>query len=167
MADYDSFPRQNASKLYSTLHDTAIAFIDSTSQDPNKLNRIDESRIRVIRSSNFTHSWGHNYLVSTTPEISSTLDVEGFIGHMKRMTPSLESWETDVTDVMVDEARRRVIVRASYWIEPKGVEKMENDLIWFLDLVEEDGEWKVSNSVEFIDGIATAKLMELMMGKKG
>lgn len=166
MADYDSFPRGNASKLYSTLHDTAIAFIDSTSLDSSKTNRIDESRIHAIRSSNFTHSWGHTYLVSKTPGLSGTLDAEGFIDHVKKMTPNFDSWETDVTDVMVDEARKRVIVRASYWMQPKGAEKVENDLIWFLDLVEVDGGWKVSNAVEFIDGIATKRLMDLIMGKK-
>ena len=85
------------------------------------------------------------------------------------MTPKLESWESEVTDVIVDEARTKVIVRSSYWMQPKGVgkeERVENDLIWFLDLVEGDGEWKVSKSVEFIDGIASGRLMELMMGKK-
>jgi len=169
MANYDSFSHLNSSKLYSTLHDTAIAFIDSTSLDPSKINRMDESRIRAIRSSNFTHSWGHNYAASLSPALSQTLDVDGFIKHLNGMTPKLESWESEVTDVIVDEARTKVIVRSSYWMQPKGVgkeERVENDLIWFLDLVEGDGEWKVSKSVEFIDGIASGRLMELMMGKK-
>jgi hypothetical protein len=166
MADYDSFSRSNASKLYSTLHDTAIEFIDSSSRVPSEVNRMDEARVRAVRSQNYAHTWAHNYLVSKIPGLSDVLDVDGLIHHLNNMTANLDSWDTDVTDVMVDEVRKKVIVRASYWIQPKGLEKVENDLIWFLDLVEEDGAWKVSKSVEFIDGLATVKVLELIMGKK-
>jgi hypothetical protein len=170
MTDYDSFPRWNASTLYSTLHDIAIHFVHSSALDPRKMTRIDESRIRAIRSSSgFTHSWGHSYAASLSPALSKPLDVEGFINHLKIMTPKLESWDTDVRDVMVDEARMKVVVRASYWMQPKGVEKeerVENDIVWFLDLVEEEGVVKVKNSVEFVDGVAAGRLRELMMGVK-
>jgi hypothetical protein len=168
MTDYDSFPRCNASTLYSTLHDTAIHFVQSSALDSSKTTRIDEPRIRAVRSSsNFSHSWGHSYAASLSPVLSETLDVEGFINHLKVMTPKLESWDADVTDVMVDEARMKVVVRASYWMQPKGVGKearVENDIVWFLDLVEEEGGVKVKKSVEFVDGVAAGRLRELMMG---
>lgn len=83
------------------------------------------------------------------------------------MTPHLESWDIKITDVMVDETRQMACVRASYFMEAKGIgeqEKVENDLIWWLQM-EEDGK-KVEKAVEFIDGVASMKLMEVMKSMK-
>ena len=79
------------------------------------------------------------------------------------MLPNLQSWETTVTDVLVDEVKRKVMLRVSFWMVPKGKgEGVENDLLWVLELAEEGGGWKVRRSTEFIDGMAAGRLKEIM-----
>ncbi|KAF2111084.1 hypothetical protein BDV96DRAFT_582497 [Lophiotrema nucula] len=157
----------SASSLYQTLHATAIELVKSQEQTPERPERMDHERIRAIRSENrFEHTWGHNYLVSTRPHLSGTHDVDGFIKHVGTMLPKLESWDTDIRDVVVDEFAKRAIVRASYWMKPKGSEEpVENDIVWFLDM-EEDGK-RVKKSVEFVDAAATGRIMEIMMKQAG
>lgn len=81
------------------------------------------------------------------------------------MLPKLESWETTVTEVTVDEVKKRVVLRVSFWMVPKGTkEVVENDLLWKLEM--DEGGKKVQRSTEFIDGIAAGRLKEIMMGGK-
>ncbi|KAF2704277.1 hypothetical protein K504DRAFT_495012 [Pleomassaria siparia CBS 279.74] len=159
-------PPATASPLYKTMHATAIEFIESQTLDPTQPTRMSTSRIRAIRSPNFTHSWGHNYHVSITPPLRGTLSVDDFIAHLESMTPRLESWDTIITDMIVDEAKLSVVVRASYHMHAKGAEeKVENDLVWFLDM--EQGGKRVQKGMEFIDAMAGARLRELMQGGGG
>lgn len=83
---------------------------------------------------------------------------------MQKMIPLLESWHTDVSDVVVDEAKKMVIVRASYWMKIKGEAHVENDLIWWL-CMDESGE-KVKRGIEFLDAEATGRIAELMMKRE-
>ncbi|KAF2475877.1 uncharacterized protein BDR25DRAFT_278606 [Lindgomyces ingoldianus] len=156
----------SASTMYKTLHSTAIEFIRSQDQDVSTPTCMNNDRIRAIRAeSGFQHSWGHNYLVSTKPGLSSVLDVDGFIAHLSTMLPHLESWDTEITDIMIDELRLMAMVRGSYYMRAKGAEVVvENDLIWFLTM-SEDGK-KVAKSVEFIDVAASQKLKEIIKGVK-
>lgn len=75
----------------------------------------------------------------------------------------LESWDTTVTDVCVDEARRSVVVRARYGMRVKGAEvEVQNDIVWWLWMAEDEGVVKVERSVEFVDGVASGRLKEVM-----
>jgi hypothetical protein len=78
------------------------------------------------------------------------------------MILNLGSWDTTITDMTVDELKRKVVVRASYLIVAKEAQvQVENDLLWMLEMDEEGR--KIRKSVEFIDGIAAARLKEITM----
>jgi len=91
------------------------------------------------------------------------MDLERYIAHLNTMLPRLESWDTRITDIAVDEMKRVCVVRGSYFIEVKGVGKaVENDIVWWLWM---DGEGKlVERGMEFVDGVATGRIRELIRG---
>lgn len=160
----DPKPPSNTSTLYNALHAAAIELVRSQDQDLTQSTRISIQRVRAIRGDNFTHTFGHNYFISTKPPFLGSLDLDCFIAHLNTMLPQLESWDTYITDVVVDEARKMCVVRASYYMKAKGAEEdevVENDLVWWL-WMSEDGT-KVKRSMEFVDGVASARLGEMMM----
>jgi hypothetical protein len=153
----------NASQLYKTLFSTATEFIRCQDRDDSQPTRVNTDRVRAIRTPNHTHSFGHNYLVSTKPMLQAELGVDEFLAHVNKMVPKLDTWEARITDIVVDETRKMCIVRTSYFMKPFGAEKpVENDLIWWL-WMEEGGE-KVEKALEFLDGAATGRIGELIMG---
>jgi hypothetical protein len=164
MPSSDPCPPSSSSALYKTLHTTALSFIHSLDQHltPTLLNI---PKIRALRTSNYTHNWGHNYHVSTSPHLQGTKDLNEFIAHMQSMLPLLESWNTEVNDVVVDEAKEMVVVRASYWMKVRGQEEVENDLVWWLWM--EGGGERVEKAVEFLDGEATRRIGEIIREAKG
>jgi hypothetical protein len=82
--------------------------------------------------------------------------------HLEAMLPNLESWETTITDVTIDEVKRKVILRISFWMLAKGTDNaVENDLLWMLEM--DEGGKKVKSSKEFIDVAAAGKLKEIIM----
>jgi hypothetical protein len=83
------------------------------------------------------------------------------------MLPRLASWKADVTDVIVDEAKMKVVLRISLLMQAKGAkEKVENDLLWVMEMERQgNGEVRIKRSREFVDGVATGRLREGMMGK--
>lgn len=85
------------------------------------------------------------------------------------MLTRLETWEAKLSDALVDETKREVMLRVSFFMRAKGVEEVvENELVWVLGMEEQDGQgWKVCRSVEFVDGAAAGRLRELMMGGGG
>ncbi|KAF2637530.1 hypothetical protein P280DRAFT_472237 [Massarina eburnea CBS 473.64] len=150
--------------LYKNLHTTAFAFIESLgysahSPAPTHMNI---PLILSLRTNTYTHSFGHNYFISTAPPLQGTYTLDEFIAHLTRTTSMLESWQSEVRDICVDEAKRMVVARAGFWMKVKGEEAVENDLVWWLWM---DGEGrKVERSIEFLDGVATKKLKKLMDG---
>ncbi|KAF2188646.1 hypothetical protein K469DRAFT_565198 [Zopfia rhizophila CBS 207.26] len=152
----------SSSPVYETLHATALEFIRSQDQDPTSASRINTDRLRAICSRNdFQHSWGHHYFTTTNPTLSNTHDVDGFIAHLNSMLPRLESWDTKISSIIIDEVEKMAVVRVSYFMLVRGAnEPVENDLVWFLTMDEEGR--KVIRSIEFIDAAASSKLREIM-----
>jgi hypothetical protein len=165
MSSSDPPPPPASSQIYRLLHATALAFIHSLDEYDGSSDA-DITKIRAVRTQDYTHSWGHNYFVSTKPPMQGAIDLDGFLAHMRKMLPRLESVHTCVGDVAVDEANKMVVVRASYWMKVNGHEAVENDLIWWL-WMDENGE-KVKRSVELLDAEATKRIAENMAaGKSG
>ncbi|KAL5376222.1 hypothetical protein PMIN02_011855 [Paraphaeosphaeria minitans] len=155
---------ENASRLYKTLFSTATELIRCQDRDDSQPTRMNLDRVRAIRTSNCTHSFGHNHMVSTMrmPMLQGELGVDAYVAHLNKMVPQMDTWEACITDIVVDETRRMCIVRASYFMKPSGAEKpVENDLVWWL-WMEEGGE-KVEKALEFLDGAATGRIGELIM----
>jgi hypothetical protein len=145
------------STLYTTRQKTATKFITSLSYSPTSpAPYLNIPLILSLRTHNYTHTFGHNYFVSTAPPLQGTHDLDGFIAHITRMTALLESWDSEIRDLCVDEAARSVVVRVGYWMKVKGEEKVENDLIWWV-WMDEEGR-KVVRSVEFVDAAAGGEI---------
>jgi hypothetical protein len=154
----------HASKTYAELRTTALNFINAQAQSPNHPQRMDFDLIKSVVTNDFKHTWGHNYAISLNPRLQGTHSFLLFTKHLEAMLPNLESWETTITDVIVDEVKRKVMLRASFIMVAKGMQEgVENDLLWILEMDDEEG--KVRKSTEFIDGIAAAKLKEIMMSE--
>jgi hypothetical protein len=152
----------HASPKYVRLHNTALAFIDAHTQDVRQSSRVDFDRIEATVAPDFQHKWGHNYAVSMNLRIQGTHSFTSFTKHLEAMLPNLESWETTIADVIVDEMKNTVMLRVSFWMVVKGAkDTIEHDLLWVLEMAEQ-GE-KVKSSTEFIDAIAAARLKEIMM----
>ncbi|ORY11330.1 hypothetical protein BCR34DRAFT_601434 [Clohesyomyces aquaticus] len=160
-----------ATPLYKTLHTTALTFVTSLSLHPTSPTRISTPLIRAIRTPTFRHVFGHNFFVSLSP-FSASLDTDGFIAHVSHIVPALQSWEIEVTGLVVDEVKREVVCRCSYWMGVKGGEggkatTVENDLVWWLSMCGDGDEMKVDRAVEFVDSEAGKRIMELVMQAKG
>lgn len=80
------------------------------------------------------------------------------------MLPRLENWETQVRDVVVDEARGVVVLRVGFAMRVKGAEEeetVENELMWVLKMEKWEGNMRVRRSTEFVDVAAVGRIAEL------
>lgn len=154
----------SASKSYHQLHTTALAFIDALAEVPDQPSRMDFERMKALCTPDFQHSWGHTYATSLNARLQGEHSFSDFAAHLAMMLPNLDTWKVNVTDITVDEVRKKVVVRASFDMSVKGAETgVENDLLWLLQM-DDTGE-KVKKSVEFIDSVATGKIRELIMAR--
>jgi len=161
-------PATSALPTYTILRDTALNFIRAQTLDANSPERMDFDLMRTYCAPSFEHSWGHNYAVSLAPPLQDTHSLDSFFSHLRSMLPRLESWKSNVTDVIVDPVKMKVILRISFMMQAKGATEgqiVENDLLWMMEM-EEMGSGKVviKKSMEFLDGAAAGKLREIMMG---
>jgi hypothetical protein len=145
---------------YETLRRTAEKFVHSTDFSP-PASTLDRSALRAVCANNYKQVWGHEYFISLRPHLNKVLDLDGFMGHLDTMTAMLESAETEITDITIDQRQRKVVVRATYRLRPKGSKEAgENDIVWILKM-DERGE-KVESGTEFIDGEAAMRLEQLI-----
>jgi len=161
-------PATSALPTYTILRDTALNFIKAQTLDTTLPERMNFDLMRTYCAPSFEHSWGHNYAVSLTPPLQGTHSLDGFFSHLRSMLPRLESWKSNVTDVIVDPVKMKVVLRISFMMQAKGATEgqiVENDLLWMMEM-EEIGSGKVGikKSMEFLDGAAAGKLREIMMG---
>lgn len=159
-------PPPTASPLYHTLHATALSFIAAQTHIPNTnpTLRLNFPLLRSLCTPSFQHTWGHAYFVSTTPHLQGTYDIDAFMIHLARMLPRLENWETQVRDVVVDEARGVVVLRVGFAMRVKGAEEeetVENELMWVLKMEKWEGNMRVRRSTEFVDVAAVGRIAEL------
>ncbi|KAF1960617.1 hypothetical protein CC80DRAFT_589999 [Byssothecium circinans] len=151
-----------SSALYKTLHATALAFLNSlaspSSASPSS------SPLPTLLTPSYTHSFAPTYFISQTPHLQGPFNLAAFLTHLATMTARLESWKHEVRDICVDEVKRMVVVRASYFMKVRGeeAEVVENDLVWWLWMDGEGG--RVSRSVEVLDAVASGRLSDLMDG---
>lgn len=149
---------------YDVLRGTALAFITSLSLMPNTTCtdtvRFDMDKIRAARAPNYSHAFGHNYLVSQTPPLQGTSNLDQFMTRVAGMSLKLESETNKVLALAVDMEQRSVVARVAYQMKAPGQEPVENDLVWWLWM---DGKGtKVEKSIEFVDGAATTELKKRM-----
>jgi hypothetical protein len=166
MADLE--PPISASALYKALHTAAFGFINSQTQNDNLPLRMDFDLIRTFCSPSFQHSWGHNYAVSVSPPLQGSHSFDGFAAHLQSMLPKLQSWKADVTDIVIDEVKMKVMLRISFWMVAQGNgegEAVENDLLWVLEMEEDRERVRIKGSREFVDGVAAGKSREVMVGR--
>lgn len=130
--------------LYTTLRETAHAFVNAKSLDGIKA---------TITHPEYAHGWGHNDYTSKHSYMSSILDYDAFFVHLERTGAKLSSVRTEITDTVVDAKERKVVVRATYFICAKGISEDEaeiNDLVWMFKMTR-DGT-KIKEGIEFVDG---------------
>ncbi|KAI4632982.1 hypothetical protein J4E80_000342 [Alternaria sp. BMP 0032] len=161
-------PATSALPTYTILRDTALNFIRDQTLDTNSPERMDFDLMRTYCAPSFEHSWGHNYAVSLTPPLQGTHSLDGFFSHLRSMLPRLESWKSNVTDIIVDPVKMKVVLRISFMMQAKGATEeqiVENDLLWMMEMEEmSSGKVGIKKSMEFLDGAAAGKLREIMMG---
>ncbi|KAF2035238.1 hypothetical protein EK21DRAFT_54924 [Setomelanomma holmii] len=165
----DTSTPSGASEAYAQLHDAALKFINAQAQDPAHPKRMNFEWIESLVAPDFQHSWGHNYAVSKSPPIQGRHSFQSFTQHLETMLPNLESWETTVTGIAVDEIRKKVVLRITYLMRVKGTgtaedRQVENDLVWSLEMNEEG---KIRKSTEFIDAIAAGRIKAILEGQRG
>ncbi|KAF3917639.1 hypothetical protein AA313_de0206783 [Arthrobotrys entomopaga] len=181
-------PPASASPLYRTIHHTCIEFLSSMSQDPSSPTLINADDIRAVRTHDFQHSWGHRYAVSLHPqEYGTPVTLDEMVTHLEAAAPLFKRWDVEIEDVVVDEVRRKAVVRSTYKMQAKGAsstkeesegeegegekegdgegevevkEVVENDMVWMLQL-DEGGE-RVERAVEFKDYKADEKFKKTL-----
>lgn len=157
------------SELYTTLLETSHEFINSTAQITSpefEASKMDEDRLRAIRSTTYHHSFGPAYMVSKRSNLHD-MDIDGFINHVNRMLPSLRSWQASICQVWVDEAKKQTVLRVMHRMLPKGVDEKDaigHEIMWTLSM---DATGKqVVNAVEYLDALAVKDLGELLWTAK-
>jgi hypothetical protein len=148
------------SSIYETLKSTAEKFVHSPSFSKSDAGP-DQAAIRALCTDDYTQSWGHEYFISSRPHLNRTLDFNGFMAHLNSMTSKLESAEAEITNITIDERQRKVVVRATISLRPKGsAEVGTNDLVWILGMNERGD--KVQSGQEFVDADAAMRLGQLI-----
>ena len=144
--------------FYEKLAATAKGFVLSTSPKRSGTNEPNPEAILATLSPDAEFTWGHTFFVGMTPMVQGTKSGQGFVDNMSGIASRLGTWDIKVNDeeVVVDEKKREVIVRASFSMQAKGQEPVLNDIIFWLKITE-DGE-KVQKVKEFIDPTANAEL---------
>ncbi|ETS73931.1 hypothetical protein PFICI_13797 [Pestalotiopsis fici W106-1] len=158
----------NGLSVYEKLRQNAKTFIEAYSFTP-EAGQPNIDVLTSFMSSNFTLAWGHTYMTQRQPRLSKALDQAGFREHMGAMVPFIESTRIVIHDIIVDEPARKVVVRASFCLCPKGQnegekEAPENELMWILKF-DQEGE-QLESAVEFLDATATARIGELVAQAK-
>lgn len=161
------------STLRTTLLETAHEFINSTAQiaspKPGSTG-MDVDRLRAIRSPSYRHSFGHSYMVTKSPNLHD-MSMDGWIEHVARMTPFIQSWRAEVKNAWVDESKKEVLLAVVHTMQPKGVQEADaipHEVMWTLKM-NETGD-KVEEAAEYLDAMAMADIRELiraaMQGEK-
>jgi ketosteroid isomerase-like protein len=168
----DDFPKlpQSASPTYKALFLRAVEFIDTMQRDADLPDLMDFDRLRACTAPDYMHDWGHNYAVSHLPKLQGKYNWAQFHQHFQMMLPRMERADTTITDINVDEHQMKVTLRVSLVVQAKGTtneEAVENDMLWFLEMVEEGEEVKIRRSTEFLDMMAMKRFGDLMAEKSG
>ncbi|KAK4507825.1 hypothetical protein PRZ48_001560 [Zasmidium cellare] len=101
-------------------------------------------------------SWGHNHFISTFPPLQTPLTGPEWQEHMLGMCSNLRTWDIQITDITVDEGRRKVV----------GFEDaVVIDLVLIMRLSGDGG--KLEGCTEFIDPIAAQELGRRVATLKG
>lgn len=119
-------------------------------------NEVDGEAILSNLAPEYKHDFGHSYFVSTKPPLQGAKDGNGFVTHMSGMAPMLQTWDIKVTNTCVDAERRSAVVRADFFMTPKGGEMIVNDIIFWMNM-DESGK-KLVKLTEFVDPAASAEL---------
>jgi len=155
--------------LYQTIRKTAHAFVDATDPTTPGTNETNPDAIRALCASDCVLDWGHATFVSTAPPVQGKHSTQSFIDHMGGMTPKLETWRTEVASIVVDVEQKSAVVRAMYYMTPKGKGSREertvlNELLyWFV--MDEAGA-KIVRSTEFIDPVAAQRIGALIKAQE-
>ncbi|OJD33861.1 uncharacterized protein BKCO1_27000102 [Diplodia corticola] len=161
--------RGGPSPLYRHLHTLATSHALPHSVD----------HLLSLRHPSATHAWGHAHLVRTNPLLGDVMDNAAFAGHLASTGRYVASAAPGATvhEVVVDEWRRRAVVRMSYHLCAKrgaeggegGAEVVENEVVWTLAFSSEEevGEVRIVESVEFVDASASARLGTLVREANG
>lgn len=153
-----------SSSLYDRIYATAAEAIHSLDRPENSSTHFDEERLRAIRSPTFKASWGHKYMTTLNPVLSQELDFDGFVRHLNRMAPALETRDNRIRDIWVDVNRRSAVVRALLALKVTGVEGLiEQDMLWVMQM-NEDGSL-VDHAIEYLDGMAAEKLRAAIVNR--
>jgi hypothetical protein len=152
------------SSEYTRLRTVAEQFIQAYDFDESNNPKSPQEVLEAMmaqRASTCKQRWGHAVTVSQMPAIQGQHDNETFGRHLLTMVPHIKSVSSPIHDVLVDEPRRKVTVQASHIIWPKGAEeRVENDLVWILEIAKDED--KVVNAIEYLDALATQRIVELV-----
>lgn len=170
----------HATNKYTSLKETALAFIDAQACNASLSSKMDFSALGQMVAPSYSHAFGPRYTVSAAPNLQGSFSIESFVEHLGRMIANLEAWHVEVRGCVVDEVGESVVLRASYRVQVKGAEEVvENDVVWWLELEEGgsgseigegnhgDGGWKVRKSTEMVDAGAVGRIRELIVRTKG
>jgi hypothetical protein len=158
------------SSRYDTLKTAALGFIHAQTCNAALPTRMDFDALRALTAPGYSHEFGPAYAVSQAPKLQGRFSVDAFIQHLEGMIPNLEGWEVEVTGTVVDEVGGSVVVRAGYWMQVKGAdeeEKVQNDVVWWLEMEDGAEGCRVRKSTEMVDAGAAGRIRELMMRGKG
>lgn len=179
LQDRRAAANKQKSNSYAMLKETALSFVNSQAYNAQLETRMDFPFLRSLTTPSFSHTFGPSHSVSCSPKLQGSFTIDTFITHLEGMIPNLDRWDIEVKGIVVDEVGASVVVRASYWMQVKGgTERVENDVVWWLEMEEESregavgekreggvGGWKVRKSTEMVDMGAAGRIRELMRGK--
>lgn len=123
-----------------------------------------ESRIRAIRTPDYTQHYGHTYMATVARAGKyNSMTTDTLLEHLREAGPGYEALPHEFKSVLVDEERREVAVRWEIKMKVKGSnEVIDYDICWLVQCTE-DGE-KARSATEFIDGFARDRVAELLEG---
>ncbi|KAF2172514.1 hypothetical protein M409DRAFT_17747 [Zasmidium cellare ATCC 36951] len=143
--------------LYSTLETTAKSFVKSCNPTQPGGNTVDSALILSHTIPTFVMDYGHSHFVSTFPPLQKALSGPEWQQHMLGMTSNLRTWDIQITDLVVDEGRKKAVVRGDFHMFVKGYEDaVVNEIILMLRMEGSGG--KVEGCTEFIDAVAGQEL---------
>lgn len=119
-------------------------------------NDVDAEAILSNLAPEYQHDFGHSYFVSTKPHLQGEKDGNGFVQHMSGMATWLQTWDIKIRNTCIDDKRKSAVVRADFYMTPKGGQTIVNDILFWIAL-DESGR-KLVKLTEFVDPVASAEL---------
>jgi hypothetical protein len=145
------------SSMYQKLHTAASTFV-LTNKPISSVS--DNAAMLSARSPECQVHYAPSSYQSLVPQIRGSFSNDQYTGRMAAVFPLVENVHIEIKEIIVDEAKKSVVVWAVHCLTPKRRTEAKNEFMWLLNM-DETGE-KVKKAVAFVDTAGSVEFFKDM-----